>query len=376
MKIRILSENLSDKLAFIGHAVSSKSQLPVLLNILLEAKQGKIVLSSTDLEIGIQTEISANIEEEGAVTVPAKVFSELITTLLSEKITLTSKGTLLEVKTEKTTSTLQTIPKEEFPKLYEDLGEEIMAVDKEQMRQDFGRVAFAASLDTSRPTLSGVLMKKESEADLLVATDGYRLSLKRNSYTQKAEKKPQDQPLIIPARVIREALSLKEIDDKISIRVSKNHNQVFFAEKNTLLVGRLVEGEFPNYQRIIPTDFGSRVEFDKEEMQKAVKVCSIFARETANIVRLKFTEDKIIVSAHTPSVGENFVEVEARLTGEGNEIAFNARYLLDLFAHLEEKEMVFEMSGPLSPGVFKIKGDDSFLHIIMPIRMQAENQEA
>lgn len=370
MKLHLLTENLQRKLPFLNRAISTRSQLPVLLNFLLKTKSGKLEISSTDLEIGIQIEIPANIEEEGGITVPAKIFSELISSLFSGKLTLKTEGETLEVVTQKTKSTFQTIAQEEFPKLYEEKGEKIITIEKKTLDNDFTKVVFAASFDTGRPALSGVLIKKEEKGFILVATDGYRLSLKHHLFPPEKEIAKDVEQLLIPARVIREILSIKEQEEKVRVFVSNKNNQVLFEQDGVVLVGRLIDAEFPAYEKIIPSSFSTKFTFDKEEMQKAVKLCSIFARDSANIIKFLVKKDKVLVSANMPSVGENTTEVEIKLEGEENEIAFNARYVLDLLASIEDEEMVFEMIGSLNPGVFKIKGDNSFLHLIMPIRVQ------
>ena len=180
----------------------------------------------------------------------------------------------------------------------------------------------------------------------------------------------EEQSFIVPARVFKELLAINEEESIISMFVSQGSNQILFEKGQTNLIGRLIEAEFPQFEKIIPSDFSVSVTFDSEEMQKAVKICSIFARDAANIIKLSLKKDHIVVSSSSSSVGENTVNVDAVLSGEENEIAFNARYLLDLFANVSAKEMVFEMTGPLNSGVFKIKDDTSFLHLIMPIRVQ------
>jgi DNA polymerase-3 subunit beta len=152
--------------------------------------------------------------------------------------------------------------------------------------------------------------------------------------------------------------------------VSEKNNQILFSQGETSLVGRLIEAEYPNYEKIIPTEFNTKTEVAREALQNAIKICSVFARETANIIKFSIDKNKIIVSANSPSVGEDTVEIEAKTSGEENEIAFNAKYLLDVLAAVNEENLIFEMTGPLNPGVFKIKGNDSFLHLIMPIRVQ------
>lgn len=372
MKVRVVTSNLQKKLSFVSHAVSSKSQLPILLTFLLETTPEKTLrIKSTDLEIGIEVDLAAEIEEEGSVAVPAKTFTELIASLPEDTITLHATESMLEVISKKTKSVFQTMGKDEFPKLYEEMGEKVTTLSPEALQKGFASVIFAASSDAARPALTGVLVKQEEGGFLLVATDGYRLSLKHQRSEETVTTALADLSLIVPARVFREVLSLKETEP-ISLYLAQQNNQIVFTQPEMTLVGRLIEAEFPPYERIIPHDHASQARVNREELLKAVKICSIFARETANIIKLSLRKESIIVSSQTPSVGENTVEVEAKLTGEENEIAFNARYLLEVLSHVEADELVFEMTGPLNPGVFKIYNDESFLHLIMPIRIQQE----
>ncbi len=369
MKVSLLTESLQKKLPFLFHAISSRSQLPILLHFLLETRGDKLYVTATDLEIGIETTIPATIEEEGGVAVPARLFVELISSLPNGKVVLDTKGTTLDIATSKTKSDLMTIGKEEFPVLYEDKGVLIAQVNPEVFQKSISRVVFASSTDTTRPSLSGLLMQRKGSSFLLAATDGYRLSLQQNISNNTESKEEQTQSLLIPARVIREAMALKE-DGDIQICVAKHNNQILFFQNETVLVGRLIEAEFPKYEKIIPSGFSTKVYFDREELQKAVKMTAIFARDAGNIIKFTLKEGLIIVSANTSSVGENMVEVEAKIDGEEKEIAFNARYLLDLFSNISDDEMILEMSGSLQPGVFKLVNDPSFLHLIMPIRTQ------
>lgn len=378
MKVSLLSENLQKKILFVNHAVSNHSQLPILLNFLITAKEGKLSISATDLEIGIISEVPAKIEKEGQTTVPAKTLTELTSAISQGKITLEAQPEGLVLIGEKIKTTFQTAPSDEFPKLYEEKGEELMVLQKETISKDFSRIAFAASQDTERPALSGVLIKEDVSSGgkgfVFVATDGYRLSLKKQSAGVK-KKTSEDLSMIIPSRVIRELVLMnKETaeNSEIKVCVPKGNNQTIFTEGDTTLIGRLIEAEFPNYEKIIPVDFSTKTVFDREELHKAIKVGYVFARQTASIVKLSITKDKIVVSANAPSVGENTIEVDAKTTGEENEIAFNARYLLDLLSNTTSENMSFEMTGPLNPGVFREVGDDSFMHLIMPIRVQGQ----
>ncbi len=370
MKITLLAETLQKKLSLVTHAISTKSQLPILLNILLKVKDGTLCISSTDLEIGVQIQIPVDVNEEGATTVPAKTFTELIGSLVSEKITIETKDQILEVHSKKSKSIFQTIPAEDFPKLYENRGNLVATIQTADLKGDFASVIFASSNDTARPALSGVLIRREKEGFLLVATDGYRLSLKHYALSlPPQDASEEDGSMIVPSRVFRELIALKN-GEKVSMYVGEQSNQILFEQEDTILIGRLIEAEFPPFAKIIPTEFSVKAEFDREEMLKAVKICSIFARDSANIIRFSLSNGKIIVSSQAASVGENMVEVEAQIKGEENEIAFNAHYLLDCFSNIEADNLVFEMTGPLNPGVFKIKDDPSFLHLVMPVRIQ------
>lgn len=370
MKATVLTTNLQKKLSLVNKAISTKTQLPVLANILLETRENKLRIASTDLEIGVEVMIPVIIEEEGATTVPAKAFTELINSLTEDKIQLIGQEGSLDVVTTKTKSTFQTMSKEEFPRLYEERGDLVITLPLTELQNELTNVVFAASQDTTRPALSGVLVKPEEKGLLLVATDGYRLSLKHYQTKETNDEITAPKQLLIPARVVKEIVSLKDETGEISLFVSPVNNQIIFVIEETLIIGRLLEATFPDYERIIPSDFSLKTTFDVSDMQKAVRICSIFAREAANIITLSVKKDRIIISSKTPNLGGNTVEIDATTTGEENEIAFNARYLQDLFNNLKQETIEFEMMGPLNPGVFHLKDDPSYLHLIMPIRTQ------
>ncbi len=376
MRVSLLSENLQKKILFVNHAISSRSQLPILGNFLIEAKDGKLSISATDLEIGITADVPAKIEEEGSATVPAKTFVELVGSIPAGKISLEITPEGLFLSGERVKTVFQTTPSEEFPKLYEEKGEGIMVLKKETMGKDFSKVVFAASPDSERPALSGVLVKEEKEGFLLVATDGYRLSLKKNALQSvKKNFKTTGNNLIsmlVPSRVIKELVQMEndvEVGD-VTVYASKEKNQIILSSSDITLVGRLIEAEFPNYEKIIPTDFSTKTVLEKDSLQKAIKAGYVFARQTAGIIRLAIEKNKVVVSANAPSVGKNTIEVEAKTTGEENEIAFNCRYLLDFLSNTTGELISFEMTGPLNPGVFREINDSSYMHLIMPIRVQ------
>lgn len=366
MKVEVVASNLISKLSFLNHAVSSKSQLPILLNLLIDTIDGKLRLSSTDLEIGIESYINASIIEDGGIAVPARIFTELINLLPDSILTLQTTNNTLEVIGKRSKSVLQTSPKDDFPRLYENIGELIAIMKDLDLRKAFSMVVFSASRDITRPALSGVLIRREQDGFLLAATDGFRLSCKHYKLTSAS--KETNTSLIVPARVFRELLSIKETKKDTEMYIAESSNQILFKQNETIIIGRLIEAEFPNFEKIIPTDFSLSAAFDRKELLAAVKTCSIFAKESANIIKLNLQKDNISITSAAPQVGENTINIDASLSGEENEIAFNANYLLDILSNLSETDLIFEMTGPLNPGVFKIKDDPSFLHLIMPIR--------
>lgn len=373
MKVSLISENLQKKILFVNHAISARSQLPTLLNFLIEARSGKLIISATDLEIGIIASVPAKTEKEGSVMVSAKTLVEFMGATSLGKISLETTRGGLSLTGEKTKTTFQTTPADEFPKLYEDKGKQVMVLKKEAIGRDFARVVFSASPDSERPALSGVLIGEEGDGFLLVATDGYRLSLKKHALQNTRKKQGvAAASILVPSRVIRELIQMEKDADTegVAVYVAKEKNQIIFSQNDITLVGRLIEAEFPNYEKIIPTDFSTKTIFEKDGLQRAIKAGYVFARQTAGIIKLSIQKDKILVSANAPSVGENLIEVEAKTTGEENEIAFNARYLLDFLANSTSEIISFEMTGPLNPGVFKEVNDPSFMHLIMPIRVQ------
>lgn len=361
MKITVLSENLQKALSLVNRAVSTRNQLPILSSVLLEVREKTIYLSATDLEIGIETVVLGEIEEGGVCAAPAKLFLELANTLPAGKITLKTQEGNLVISGTRTHTVLQTAPAEEFPKLYEEKGEQVLSLEGKTMQQILKRVVFASSAEATRPALSGTLFKKIGNSFVVVATDGYRLSLDTIEATTGAGS------TIVPSRLIREILALKE-EASIGMYISPTQNQIIFEQQQTTFVGRLIDAEFPNYEKILPTDASTTVTIDRESLLRAVKTCAIFARETANIITLSFLKDKVVVSSKTPSLGENTVEVEAVLQGEENDIAFNAKYLLDFLSIVDTTDIRFEMTGPLNAAVFRLVGNGSYLHLIMPIR--------
>ncbi len=368
MHFWVLKENIYKALSFVGRNISSKPQLPVLANILLQAENGQLKITSTNLNLGVITSIPAKIEKSGEITVPGKLLTEFVSMLSAEKVEFVLEGTNFWVKTEKNKASFATIPASDFPSSPQ------FSAPKQQfpfkkIKDAIGRVVFAASIDEGRPILTGVKTTLDKNKMVFAATDGYRLSMESEEITGKNEDFNINIPAYALAEVVRIAQDLKT--EEIGFSVIENKNQAVFHLTDTIVFTRIIDGEFPNIEKIIPTSFKTKVTIDKELLEQAVKTASLFARGAANIIKIKIEKNGLRLSANTPQVGQNEDFVEGKLEGEETEIAFNYRFLLDLLANFPEENLVLESSGPLNPGVFKSgKPASSFLHIIMPVRVQ------
>lgn len=375
MKISILQEDLTHGLTIVSRSVSSKATLPILTNILLATDKGRLKLAATNLESGINLWLGAKIEKEGSLTIPAKVLNEFVASLPPDKIELEANETSLSITTPAAKASFVGTAAAEFPQIPVFPGKPIILFTKEALVKALSQVSFAAAVDEGRPVLTGVLLKSDGAENVsLVATDGYRLSLKKMGVKEKK----LEEGLLIPAKTFIEVSRLAqekgEDSQEIQMALTPEKSQVVFHLANIEFSSRLLEGEFPDFEKIIPKTQTTKAEFDQEEFTRAVRIASIFAREQANIIKLKIDPStnggKMIISAETPQVGANESEMVAKTEGEALEIAFNCRFLLDFLNCSKAEEITFEANGSLSPGVFRFKGDDSFLHLVMPVRLQ------
>lgn len=374
MKVQILQENLNKGLSIASRLVSTKAQLPILANVLLKANKNNLEISATNLETGIVLRLGAKVEKEGELTIPARVLTELVSSLPTGKVELEAKENSLAISCEGHQASFNGIPATEFPKMPKYSSETLFPLPSEKFLEAINQAAFAAATDEGRPVLTGVLVKLEGKRLSLIATDGYRLSLKTIDLSVSLE---ENKSLILPAktlieigRIISEDKNQKEAVVKIGF--TKEQNQVIFVFPEMELFSRVIEGEFPDYEKIIPQNLSSKVTIDRENLNRAVKIVSIFARDSSNIVKIKTNKNYLEISANSPQVGDNKNSLEIKLEGEEGEIAFNYRFLQGFLGAVSSPEVSLEMTGSLNPGVFRGVGDSSLLHIIMPVRLQTE----
>ena len=372
MKFTCLKESLAKYLTIVSRNVSTKATLPVLSNIYLQAKDGRIKMAATNLDTGVTVWIGAKVEKEGELTIPAKQFQEFINSLPAEKIEFKAEDQKLYITCGHYSAVIHGIVASEFPPIPTSEEKPTIKIAAKEFLKAVNQVAYAAATDEGRPVLTGVSCLFSDGKLSLAATDGYRLSVKELGIG-KLEKTPSS--LILPAKSLLEAAHIvQDVEgsaEEIAITVTPKSNQVIFSLKEVELVTRLIEGQFPDYQKIIPTSHTTTATIDTEEFLHAVKVASIFARDSANVAKLQFQKDghPIQLMANSAQVGENKTIMDAAVEGEENEIAFNTRYLIDFLGSITDKQVHFEMSGPKKAALFKPIKDETLLHIIMPIRV-------
>ena len=355
-------------LSRVGRVIPPRPQLPILQNIHLKATKDGMEMIATNMETTITIWIGGKTQKEGEACVPARLLTEFISTLPQAAVTVSLDDGSLTVSCGTYKAIIPTAPVAEFPQTPVFVEKESTKTDKKLFVDAVSSVLFAAASDEGRPVLTGIKVKKDEEGIVLAATDGYRLSV-RHLRTALA----LEEGVVIPARALLEVVKMcQEEKEDQELRVSNlDDKQVGFKIGESALFTRLLSGEYPAFERIIPKSFTTRTLVDKELLLHAAKSAAIFARDNANIIKLEFGKQKITVSANAPQTGENTIEVDAKVDGDGGEIAFNSRFLIEYLSNVTEEEVLFEMTGALNPGVFKSPKDEGQLHIIMPVRIQA-----
>jgi len=376
MKVSCLQENLAKGLNTVSRAVASRSTtLPILSNVMLSTDTGRLKLSATNLEIGINTWIGAKVERDGAITVPARTFADLINTLPPDRVDmeLSVRTQTLHLSCGRSEANVKGIDAQEFPLIPSPEGAGQILIEPDILNRMINQVAFAAAIDESRPMLTGVLTKFDQRHMTMAAADGFRLSV-RTAILQTPVSEPVQ--ILIPAKALVELARVSgDQEDPIEITITPTRNQILFHLTNTDLVAQLIDLQFPDYEQIIPKRHVTRAVINAQEMLKASRAANIFAREAANTARLHvvpggdLAPGHISIAARSDETGDNVGEIDAAVEGEEIEIAFNVRYLLDVFSVLDTPQVVLETSTPGSPGVIKPIGDDDFIHVIMPMHL-------
>ena len=389
MKASILQENLAHGLSVVARAVSPRPTLPVLANVLVATDEGRLRLLATNLEQSITCWIGGKIEEEGSTAVPAHTFADLVATLPSEQVnlTLTPSTQTLNIRCGASNTDIKCIDVQEFPQLPTPEMEGAIQINVADFKEMIQQVAFAASVDETRPVLMGVLVTVDKDTITMAAADGFRLSVRKATLSQAEHSlSPAPQPLtvIIPARALSElarvtstSLSAGAADgnEMIAMALPNDCREVIFRVKDVELVSQLIDGTYPDYQGIIPHAYKSRVLISTQALLKACKQAEIFAREGTNVARLNIKSagelepGSVEIFAQSEETGSNETVVAATIEGIGLLIAFNVKYLREVLEVIKTPNVALETSAPNAPAVIRPVGDDNFLHVIMPMTL-------
>lgn len=400
MRVSCLQENLAKGLAIVGRAVSSRSTMPVLANILLEARDNQLRLAATNLEIGVTCWIGAKVEDEGSITVPARLLTEFVNSLPPDRIDmeLAARTQTLNLRCANFDANMKGIDAANFPIIptLEGIsgegqgGVEGMRIELESigLRKMVDQVVFAAASDESRPTLTGIEVTFKDGRITLAATDGYRLSVR----SAHVDGSMPDVPVtvIVPARSLGELARISADADEsqpVQVLVTRERNQILFQVwgrgseskggvfHRVELASQLIDANFPDYRAIIPKTHTTRTVVDTALLLKAVRVAFLFARDNANIVRLKIKpangsgSGQVSLAATSNDMGDSVNDLEAMIEGDDLEISFNAKYLIDVLSQIDEPQVVLETTQPTRPGTIRPLGigEDVFLHVVMPM---------
>jgi DNA polymerase III subunit beta len=375
MKVTVLQENLARGLSIVSRAVSPRSTLPVLANVLIASDEGRLRLSATNLEMGITCWIGAKIEEEGSTTVPARTLADLVGTMPDPQVSLTlnTQNQTLNVRSGSSTNDIKGIDAQEFPPLPVPDFDDAILISLTDFKEMIHQVAFAASTDEARPVLMGVLVLVDGDKVTMAAADGFRLSVRSATLSAGA---PASVSAIIPARALSELARIaSDGEQTVQMVIPKGRGQVVFRVKDAELVSQLIDGTFPDYQQIIPRSHKSRTLVSTGSLLKACRQAEIFAREGSNVVRLNIKTNgemqpgEVEISAHSEETGSNETLVEATVDGIPLLIAFNVKYLREVLEVVKSPNVAIETSAPNAPGVVRPVGDDNFLHVIMPMHL-------
>ncbi|MDD5509641.1 MAG: DNA polymerase III subunit beta [Dehalococcoidales bacterium] len=377
MRLTCLQENLSRGLNVVGRAVAVRTTLPITGNVLLATDKSRLKLTATNLEMATSCWIGAKIEEEGEITVPARLLTEFVASLPNEKIeiSLSPRTKTLELKCARFEARISGVDAADFPPIPKVEAVVTTKVEVEALQRGITQVVFAAATEESRPVLTGVDADFDGDLLTLAAADGFRLAVHKLPLVLPVAKKAK---VIIPARTLAELNRLMaDQEEPVEIIVDPNKSQALFRLKNIELVSQMVQGTFPNYAQLIPQSYSTRSVVDVASFLRATKTASIFARDGSGIVRLliipgsgDLTTGKMTITARSEEVGDDVGEIDAIVEGGEAKVAFNGKYLSDVLGVLREEQVALEVTNPSSPGVIRPVGVDNYIHVVMPMFVQ------
>ena len=368
MKFICTQENFNKALTTVSHIASRSATLPILNNILIMAKKSEIKLSATNLEIGINTSLRGKVEDEGVITAQAKLISDYISLLPKKNIKLELKDQNLFLECENNKTYIKGMDANDFPIIPEIQKKQPIMVKGSDLKKAINQIIFAVSLDESRPEISGALLIVSNKTLTLVGTDSYRLAEKRITLNEPVN---EEFKVIVPLKTLQEVSRILVDADAANTAIYLNDTQILFViDEETELISRLIDGQYPDYQQIVPENYKTRLKLNTSEFVRTIKSASLFCKPGINDVRLFVDSEKkeIIISATNSGLGENTIILPTDIQGENKEMIFNYRYLLDGLNNIGTDEVVMELVSDKSPGVLKPVDSEGYLYIVMPIR--------
>lgn len=365
MELSVTQENFARALSVVGRVASSKAQLPILSNILIRTDGNRLLIAATNLELATTQYIGAKVIKPGAITVPARLISEFVSSLPKETIELKVVGENIHINCGKYSSVINGVIADDFPEL-PTISEEnsvSYALNVDEFKQAISQTIITASSDSTRPVLTGVYWHSHEGWIYLAATDGYRLSERRLVETKS------EVAAIIPTQTLQEVLRTI-MDDSETIDVLFDESQVRFRINEAEIISRLVDGNFPDYRQLIPATSDITALLDKPEFTRVTKIAGLFARDSGGSVTVTVDEDAKSLSIHSiaSEQGENTSELSGKITGSG-QVTLNSRYLSEALSVLDAETISFSFSGKLSPIILKsIEKDTNYYHVIMPLK--------
>lgn len=365
MKLQVLQDDLSQAVSIANRFTSNRAQLPVLANILFTAKKNKLKISATNLEMSINLSLGAKVEKDGEITLPSRVINDIVNNLNKGTVSISSEKEKVKLKSENFTSTISGMNSADFPSIPGSIGRKNINLPKEKIIDAISKVLFAVSNDETRPILTGVLCFSKKDRVSFVSTDGFRLSRK----IFKIDNTGVIDKVIIPKPAFAELKGLIEEEDEIKIFNDLKNNQVIFKINNSVLSTRVIQGDFPDYEKIIPKESSLKVDLDKKDILQAVKLSSVFAKDSSNVIKLSIGNGFVEMSAESQYYGSQKTKINAKTEGKKMDIGFNYKFLQEFLQAVEGDDVVMKFIDPNSPGLFLDPKDKNFLHLIMPVKL-------
>ncbi|MDD5128085.1 MAG: DNA polymerase III subunit beta [Candidatus Omnitrophica bacterium] len=362
MKFKVDKDSLVSAIQTVQNIITAKSALPILSNILIETQQGVIRLTATDLDIGITCVIPVDIQEQGAITIPAKRFSDIIKEFPVDIVSVTTKkNNLVVIESELCQFKIMGLAKEEFPKLPEFKDKKVIKIEQSTLKEMLALTSFAVSFDETRYILNGILFRICKGVLTLVSTDGKRLAIAERKLSVDID---ADISIIVPIKTIHELNRNLKDDGELSLVVGSN--QALFDLGNVVIISRLIEGEFPDYKQVVPAVSENKMKIVRSQFLLAVKRAALLATPDYQAVKLEVFKNKLVISKSTPDVGEFHEELAAEYQGRELIIGFNPVYLMDILKNLSDEFINLELTDGEKPGVIRISG---YIYIVLPMRI-------